>query len=184
MSRIVFVLYYSSIVLLIVSYNTQEIIHSRIAVILFLLSCWLHAQLWIEKINSIHESPNSIAHAFEILKQRRMESDFCFRFLPNVFIFTFTGVREYLFNKVTVKTIKSALTTYLKKNTWDLTVLPLISAYLIWIFGIHSLHLDRLYSINPYVHEIGIYATIYTFVMLSNVLLTVFFINASLRSSK
>lgn len=184
MSRIVFSLYYSGVLALIVSYNMHLIWIDRLAVIVIIFSCWLHAKLWLSKIQTIHQSPSSIANAYELMKHKRNESDIFFRLLPAMFLSRKTEAREYLFNKESNKTISTALMAHFDKNGWDLIVLPAIVALLIWVYGIRSFHYDRFYKINPHLHEVMIHFTIFVFSSAASLLLVVFFINLSLRSSK
>jgi hypothetical protein len=185
MSKLVFVFYYSGLLGLLAAYTVNDVRLDRVALVLLVLGCWLHARVWKRHIESVITPVSSISAGLDLLNIQRQEMDVFVRLMPNLFS-TFLAARsivakaEYRFVREPHKSLAVAVRAFWG-NIWEIIPVILCGAIPIWWFGIGQWHYERFFQLSPLLHDLMTHLMVAVLSFILSVRLTAFFVFHSLR---
>ena len=185
MSKLAFALYYSGFLGLLAAYTVKEVWLDRVALVLLVLGCWLHARLWKRHIESVATQVPTLVAGLDLLDKQRKEMDVFVRLMPNLFS-NFFAVRsraeklEFKFIRESDKSLISAVKAFWG-NFWEIIPVTLCGAIPLWLFGVHAFHYERFYEISPLLHDLMTHQMVAALSFALSARLTTFFIFHSLR---
>lgn len=186
MSILACVSYYSGLLGLLAAYTVNDVRLDRVALMLLLVGCWLHARVWKRHIESVTTTVPSIVAGLDLLHKQRQEMDVFVRAMPNLF-FTFFAPRsvvekaEYRFVREPHKSLSLAVRAFWG-NIWEIVPVILCGAIPIWWFGIGEFdYSERFLRSSPLFHDVMTHFAVAVISFIFSARLTVFFIFHSLR---
>lgn len=180
MSKLAFLLYYSGFCGLMVAYTVKEVWLDRVALMLLLSGCWLHARFWAIHIESITAPVQSLVAALDLINKQRKDMDFFIRWLPNLFLSRESAKKnEYRFIRLTDKSLSQAVRSHVNNN-WEIIPMALCLAIPASVYGIGQFKRTS-FSFNPIFHDFMVHFCVLVFTPLMSVGLTMFLVFHLLR---
>ncbi len=181
MSKLAFALYYSGFLGLLAAYTVNEVWLDRVALVLLVLGCWLHAWLWKRHIESVTTQVPTLVASLELLNAQRKEMDVFVRLMPNLFLGSqWASKNEHLFIRSTDKSLVQATRARINGN-WEVIAIALILAIPIWVYGIGAWN-KRFLTSNQILHDFMVHIAVLIFTPMISVGLTSYFVFILLRS--
>ena len=186
MSVLACVSYYSGLLGLLAAYTVNDVRLDRVALVLLVLGCWLHARLWKRHIESVTTTVPSIVAGLDLLNKQRQEMDVFVRLMPNLFS-TFFAPRsivakaEYRFVREPHKSVALAVKAFWG-NIWEIIPVILVGAIPIWWFGVGEFdYSERFFRTGPLFHYVMTHMMVAVLSFILSARLTAFLIFHSLR---
>ena len=180
MSKLAFAFYYSGFLGLLAAYTVKEVWLDRVALVLLVLGCWLHARLWKRHIESVTTQVPTLVAALNLLNKQRNEMDVFVRLMPNLFLGRgFAEKNEYRFIRLSDKSLTQANRSHINNN-WEVIGVALCLAIPTWVFGIAAFDRHFLTTSQIY-HDFMVHIGVLVFTSFISSALTSFFTFHSLR---